>query len=433
MNKIRITVEQGTLEGELKGSFMIFRGVPYAKPPVGDLRFKAPQQPDRWSGVKDATAFKAQCPQPDMTEGFYGKEFYTDPKYPLPEQSEDCLYLNIWAPSNKKPEGCPVAFWIHGGAFDHGFSSEMEFDGASYAMRDTILVTINYRVGVFGFMALEDLRREDMTKSVGNYGILDQIQALRWVRKNIEQFGGDPDRITVFGQSAGAMSAQALISSPLTRGMIHSAILQSGGGYGNDLMKDVRPEDAYQTGRKIMDILGIRYVRELRNLPAQKLVDILPELYSQTGGLAFSPVIDGYVLNEGFAQSIENDHIHDIPYMIGCTADDITIEKGTDGRKSSLFTGCTAFADQRNQNSDQPVYVYYFARKLPGDDAGAFHSSELWFMFGTLDRCWRPMTRHDFTLSRQMLDMWTDFMKCADPGQGWKAYTPKDHFIRQLM
>ena len=433
MNTVRVTVEQGTLEGELKGSCMIFRGVPYAKAPVGDLRFKAPQAPEAWNGVRKALEFGPICPQIEIKDGFYGKEFYTDPKYPLPAQSEDCLYLNIWAPEKKSAEGYPVAMWIHGGAFDHGFSSEMEFDGAQYAMRDTILVSINYRVGVFGFMALEDLRREDPNRSVGNYGILDQIMALRWIRKNIEKFGGDPERITVFGQSAGAMSVQTLISSPLTRGMIHSAIIQSGGGYANPLIRDVTPEAAYLTGRKIMDLLGVRYVRELRNVPAEKLVSILPDVYKNAGGLVFGPIIDGWVMTEGFQECIDNDHIHDIPYMIGCTRNDISIEPGTDGRKSALFKGCTDFADQRNANSDEPVYVYYFARALPGDEAGAFHSSELWYMFGTLDRCWRPMQRHDFTLSISMLDMWTDFMKKADPGRGWKAYTEENHFIRQLM
>ena len=264
-------------------------------------------------------------------------------------------------------------------------------------------------------------------------GILDQVAAIRGLRKNIDRFGGDPDRITVFGQSAGAISVQTLISSPLTRGMIHSAIMQSGGGYDTPLIRDVMPEDAYVTGRKIMDLLNVRFVRELRNMSADRFVSILPQLYSQAGGLVFSPVVDGFVLTEGFKECIENDHIHDIPYMIGCTADDISIEKGTDGRKSDLFKGCTAFADQRNLNSDKPVYVYYFTRRLPGDDAGAFHSSELWYMFGTLDRCWRPMERHDITLSISMLDMWTDFMKYDDPGKGWKAYTEKSHFVRQLL
>ena len=431
MNTKQIKIEQGILEGELSGSCMIFRGIPYAKAPVNDLRFKAPRPAESWDGVRPALTFADQCPQPSMTDGFYGKEFYTDPKYPLPAQSEDCLYLNIWAPSEIR-RGCPVALWIHGGAFDHGFGSEMEFDGVAFAARGVILVTINYRVGVFGFLALEDLRREDVNKSTGNWGILDQIAALRWVRRNIEAFGGDPDRITVFGQSAGAMSVQTLITSPLTRGMIHSAILQSGGGYANGITRALEPNQAYVTGKRIMELCGVKYLRELRNLPAEKLVEILPELYKESGGLVFSPVIDDWVLEEGMDTAIENDHIHDIPYMIGCTANDLMKEEGQDGRTTALYKGCTEFAKMRTQVSDQPVYVYYFAKNLPGDDAGAFHSSELWYMFGTLDRCWRPMTRRDFILSRTMVDMWTDFMKKADPGNGWRPYS-KENFVRTLM
>ncbi len=432
VNTKQIKIEQGILEGELAGSYMIFRGVPYAKAPVNDLRFKAPRPAESWDGVRPALEFAPICPQPVIKDGFYDKEFYTDPAYPVPAQSEDCLYLNIWAPSEVKRGGCPVALWIHGGAFDHGFGSEMEFDGAAYAARGVILVTINYRVGVFGFLALEDLRREDVNKSTGNWGILDQIAALRWVRRNIEAFGGDPDRITVFGQSAGAMSVQTLISSPLTRGMIHSAIMQSGGGYKNGLAGAQELPDAYATGKKIMELCGVRYLRELRNIPAEKLVEILPDLYKETQGLAFKPVVDDWVLEEGTDSALENDRIHDIPYMIGCTADDIFKPEGEDGRNSALYKGCADFAEMRTRVSDQPVYVYYFAKRLPGDEAGAFHSSELWYMFGTLDRSWRPMNRRDFILSRTMLDMWTDFMKKADPGNGWRPYS-KESFIRTLM
>ena len=432
MKTRQAVVEQGILEGEERSGYVIFRGVPYAKPPVEDLRFKAPRPAEKWDGVRQALTFPPQCPQPNMHEGFYGAEFYNDLAYPLPEQSEDCLYLNIWAPADKKPGGYPVAMWLHGGAFDHGFSSEMEFDGAAYAMRDVVLVTVNYRVGVFGFMAHEDLRREDVNKSTGNWGILDQIFALRWLRRNISAFGGDPDRITVFGQSAGAMSAQALITSPLTRGMIHSAILQSGGGYNNGLIRDITTDQAIATGRKIMKLAGADTLRELRYMPAQKLVDILPELYKDCSGLAFGPVKDGWILNEGFNESIENNEIHDIPYMLGCTSEDIAFD-GRKGRESGLYRGDLAFADKRVQMSDEKVFVYYFARKLPGDEAGAFHSSELWYTFGTLDRCWRPMTRQDFRLSGLMLDCWTNFIKYGDPGNGWKAYDQESRFVRTFM
>ncbi len=429
-----ITVEQGALAGEVKGNCMIFKGVPYAKPPVNELRFKSPRPAEKWEGVRPAKEDPKICPQLPLTEGFYGREFYTDLNYPIPEQSEDCLYLNIWAPSEKpRNGGFPVALWIHGGAFDHGFSTEMEFDGKAFVNRDCILVTVNYRVGIFGFLALRDLRTEDLNQSVGNYGILDQIAALKWVRKNIHHFGGDPERITVFGQSAGACSVQALVSSPLTRGMIRNAIMQSGGGYDNGLVRDIRPEEAYKTGKKILTLLDKKNAQDLRRLPASDLVEILPQLTKRKKGLVFGPVVDGFVLQEGFMECMDNDNIHDIPYMLGVTANDISVKKNEDVRNSELYKGCLKFAEKREQYGGEPVYVYSFNRRLPGDDAGAFHSSELWYMFGTLDRCWRPMGRNDYILSRKMIDAWVSFMKTSVPEKGWQPCSKRSGFVRTFM
>ena len=428
MKTKQISVKEGILEGEEKTACMIFRGVPYAEAPVGRLRFKAPVPKYPWKGVRQALTFPAMCPQPDPTGGFYGKEFYTSENYPLPAQSEDCLYLNIWAPSMKRPGGYPVAVWIHGGAFDHGFSSEMEFDGETFAARDVILVTINYRVGVFGFFAHPDLK----TDGVGNVGLLDQIQAVKWVKKNIAAFGGDPERITIFGQSAGAISVQALLCSPLAEGLISGAIMQSGGGFDNGLTRVIKPEDAYKTGRRIMDLCRAKNLNDMIRMPAEKFVSILPELYEQAGGLVFSPVIDGEVLKEDYDTCLKNGHVLDIPVMLGITADDITVEKGTDGRRSRFMLGCTGWADGHSRSSGKPVFVYYFKRSLPGDDAGAFHSSELWYVFGTLNRCWRPMTAHDYQLSDIIMERWTAFMKNGDPGKEWKPYS-KGNFVRVFM
>lgn len=431
MRTIQVKTELGILEGEAKVSSMIFRGVPYAEPPVGERRFKVPMKKAKWNGVYSALEFGAQCPQADPTHGFYGKEFYTDEKYPLPKQSEDCLYLNIWAP--RKEGNFPVAFWIHGGAFDHGFGSEMEFDGEKFAANDVILVTINYRVGVFGFYADPLLNKENNFRTTGNYGLLDQIMALRWVYDNIDCFHGDKHRITVFGQSAGAMSVQALISSPLTRGLIHSAIMQSGGGIDNGLSATKKLEDAYQVGEKIKGLCKVKNVSALRRVPAEKLVDLLPELYKESNGLTFGPVNDGYVLLEDCNAAAKNGRIADIPYMLGITGDDITIEKGQDARKSLFYQGCVKFANMRNTYSRKPVYLYYFNRKLPGDDAGAFHSSELWYVFGTLDRCWRDMTIKDYRISEAMITAWTNFMKQDDPGTQWKPYSKKQEFVRNFI
>lgn len=430
MKTIQVKTDLGILEGEAKVSSMIFRGVPYAEAPVGDRRFKVPMKKNRWFGVYKALEFQAQCPQADSTSGFYGKEFYTDERYPLPKQSEDCLYLNIWAP--KKEGKFPVAFWIHGGAFDHGFSSEMEFDGEKFASHDVILVTINYRVGVFGFMADPELAKENSYRSTGNYGLLDQVMALRWVYDNIEAFHGDKKRITVFGQSAGAISTQTLITSPLTKGLIHNAIMQSGGGIDNGLTRSKRLEEAYAIGEQIKKLCKVKSVAGLRRVKAEKFVEILPELYKEHPGLVFGPVNDGYVLMEELNSAARNGRIHDIPYMIGMTSDDITVENGN-ARKSKFYEGCINFCNARATYSRKPVYMYYFARRLPSDDAGAFHSSELWYVFGTLDRCWREMNVKDYRISESMITAWTNFMKEDDPGTQWKPYTRKNQFVRTFM
>ena len=212
----------GQVHGVQKDGYTVFRGVPYAKPPVGEKRFCPPEEPACWEGVYKADHFGCVCPQTEHEpDSFYGKEFYLDPEFGM-KQSEDCLYLNIWTPANTVDEKLPVAFWIHGGAFMHGFSHESEFDGAAYCERGVILVAINYRLGAFGFLAHPWLSEESGAGRSGNYAILDQIAALKWVKENIAAFGGDPENITVFGQSAGCMSVQTLVSSPLTENWIRA-------------------------------------------------------------------------------------------------------------------------------------------------------------------------------------------------------------------
>lgn len=430
METIQIKVKQGTLEGENSNECLIFRGVPYAEAPVGQLRFSEPREKREWGGVREALSFGSQCPQADPTSGFYGKEFYTSKEYPLPAMSEDCLYLNIWAPAGMKD--CPVALWIHGGAFDHGFSSEMEFDGRKFAANGVILVSINYRVGVFGFFAHEKLRRENMHHTTGNYCLQDQLMALKWVKENISAFGGDSQNVTIFGQSAGAMSVQALVSSPLIKGMIQGAVMQSGGGIDNGICRTKNLEEAYRLSDRIMSLCHAHTIDDMRKVPAKKFVEILPELYKDVQDLAFGPIIDGYVLKEGTQESIRTGNVEDIPYMIGANGDDMLVNKGEDGMHAKLFKGCESFAEARNAHSDKPVYVYYFNRKLPGDDAGAFHSSELWYVFGTLERCWRPMEKRDYVLSDRMISAWASFMKDKDPGEGWKKYEDEEKFVREF-
>ena len=431
MNTVQIRTAQGILEGEQRENLMIFRGVPYAKPPVNELRWHAPQPAEAWDGVRSALSFGPAAPQPDMAANpFYGKEFYTDPRYPLPEQSEDCLYLNIWAPPVSEEKKYPVAVWIHGSAFDHGFGHEMEFDGEAYAREGVILVTINYRVGILGFLALPELAEQDEHHSTGNYGILDQIQALKWVQENIGAFGGDPGQVTVFGQSAGAISTQTLLSSPLCKGLFHRAIMQSGAGYHNNLTSARTMDHAGHVSLLAMKLLGAETLDDMYRMPAEKFVEILPELYKHIGGLAFRPTIDGYVLDEDLNEVIRHDRQMPVPVMIGTTADDITVDPKRDAQDGPLYLGCINFAFVHPSQT----YVYYFTHRLPGDDAGAFHSSELWYTFGTLNRCWRPMTPHDSLLSWRIIGYWTSFMKTGIPDYYWPAcnHEQKIPYIKTL-
>ena len=410
-----------------------FKGIPYAQSPTGENRWRAPRPCEDWNGVRECIEFSPICMQsiPGLDkENIYTKEWNVDSEIPM---SEDSLYLNVWTPARTPDDRLPVFIWIHGGALQWGNTAEMEFDGEKYASHDVILVTVNYRVGVFGFYADPVLTKENTFHTTGNYGLLDQIMALQWVYDNIDVFHGDRNRITVFGQSAGAMSTQALITSPLTKGLIHSAIFQSGAGVENGITRTKKMSDAYHTGDLIRKLCKVKNVNALRKLDASKLVSILPELYKECGGLAFGPVNDGYLLQEDMDVAAKNGRIHNIPYMIGMTSDDITIEKGTDARKSKFYEGCMKFLELRLIYSKKPCYMYYFSKSLPSDDAGAFHSSELWYMFGTLDRCWRNMNARDYRLSEAMITAWTNFMKDDDPGAQWKPYTKKEQFVRNFM
>ncbi len=433
-----IRTKNGDISGVGMQGYTIFKGVPYAKPPVGDLRWKAPQKLEPWEGVYRAEQFGTTFDQNRPEEGsFYYKEFYWNPDYITP-LSEESLYLNIWVPEGIM-EKVPVAFWIHGGAFSGGCGHEMEFDGEAYCKKGVILVTINYRVGPLGFLSHPWLSAENEAGISGNYGILDQIAALDWVYENIGAFGGDPSKITIFGQSAGSMSVQTLVSSPLTRGKIAGAILQSAGGYQTGLTKDRSLAEAERIGEELVELVGAHSLEELRKLPAQQLNEKAGELfikYITKGGLPelpFAPVIDGYVLTEGYTEVVDRGHTPKIPYMVGLTKNDIGCENG---EKNKLYYGCIDWSLKQEETGNEPSYVYYFTRQLPGDDKGAFHSAELWYMFGTLDRCWRPLEERDHALSKEMVAYWTNFMKYGDPnGEGldkWQPCSRDNQYIKEF-
>ena len=437
-----VETKKGKITGVDRGDYVEYRGIPYAKPPTGELRWKAPQPVEPWEGVLEATEWTCRAMQ-DTGPGAppYDKEFYDDPAW-LPPVSEDCLYLHIWAPKGKGKTPYPVALWIHGGAFMGGYASEKEFDGAAYCRRGVILVSIEYRLNIFGFLAHPALSAENERHISGNYGMLDQVMALDFVYENIAAFGGDPENITIFGQSAGAMSVQTLVSSRLTGNKIAKAIMQSGGSYGGGMHRDITLAEQEGYGLILQDLLGAENIREMRAMPAGKIAAAMPQWLMTVNipnfGLFMAPTMDQYLLEGTYYGLMDEGKIRDIPYMLGSLRDDmmVTPQMKETGAHSALYQGCIDFSKKLEELGRESAYVYYFSRPLPGDDFGAFHSAELWYMFGTMDRCWRPWETRDYELSGRMLDYWTNFMKTGDPnGAGlpvWRPCTAEEEIVFEL-
>jgi para-nitrobenzyl esterase len=429
-----LTVEGGQLEGVVETEGVsLYKGIPYAAPPVGELRWKQPQPVKPWQGVRRCDKFGAASLQGGQAEGsFYWKEFYQDGD---PEMSEDCLYLNVWTPVAGTDAKLPVMFWIHGGAFQNGFGHEIEFSGDAYAKRGVVLVTINYRLGMCGFLAHPLLTAENGGKGSGNYGLFDQLAALKWVKKNIAAFGGDPDNVTVFGQSAGAGSVQSLISSPLSKGYINRAIIQSGGGL-NGIIRTKTLKEAEEWGKTVWEASGIKTLTEMRAYPAEKFQDVVTSYMKKSKafmGMPYSPCIDKQLLTASLYDVAMAGNALDIPYMIGYVSDDIAPEV-----MEKAAVDWSLLLEEQGRKS---AYVYRFSRDLPGEDMpagmkGAFHSAELWYVFGTLGKCWRPMEKADFELSERMVGYWTNFAKYGNPnGDGlpeWKPCTKADTYIQTL-
>lgn len=407
-----VCVDGGMIQGVKEGKVTVFKGIPYAAPPVGNLRWQAPQPVIPWEGVKICDHFGPIAMQSDQDpNGFYCKEFYWQG---LPERSEDCLYLNVWTPSKavgKTSRKLPVALWIHGGGFGAGFSNEITMDGTEWAKRGVILVSINYRLGIMGFLG-------------GNYGLQDQMAALKWVYDNIAAFGGDPQNITLMGQSAGALSIKQLVSSPLCRDYIAKAIIQSGGGIAVPSTAPAKQREA-SDGHELAEAAGYASVDAMRGVPYAeldaKLSPVITALFlaalqegkDPVAALVTVPHWDGKVVDKDFDTAVYDGSVADIPYLIGFVTADGEMLGGEAVRR---------FSQYRNSHSEHKAYTYHFTRNLPGDDedpasdSGAFHSGELWYMFGTLDRSWRPFTKADYKLSEQMLEAWTRFCKTGNPG-----------------
>lgn len=422
----QIQTKYGTVRGVETEIGTVFRGVPYAQPPIGDLRFRPPQPVEPWEGVRDCESFPPMSVQKREEPGsFYGKEFFSYPEFDLP-MSEDCLYLNVWTP--KDAENCPVAIWYHGGGFQNGNGAEPEFDGVALNRRGMILVTVNYRLGLLGYFCHRELREDGVS---GNWGFRDQIAALDWVRENIEAFGGDAENITIFGQSAGGMAVRELVCSPLVKGKISRAIIQSCNGHKGLLKIDFSMEKMERISERFLKRKKLT-LEKLRALPAEEMVKLQWDYNFFAGfwtraGLSLTPVIDGKVIPMSPDEACERGETARINYMTGSTRNDMTVSKAgvADGRKSKLHLSLLRWAGYHTAQGLKS-YSYRFEHPLPGDDAGAFHSSELWYVFGTLGRSWRPMTQADCDLSERMTDAWAAFMKTGDPG--WQPCTGEDGF-----
>ncbi len=425
-----VTTAKGQIRGVEMECAYIYKGVPYAKPPVGNLRWHVPVPMDPWDGVLDCVTFQNRCPQPGEKPGsFYHKEFFSNEEF-VPPMSEDCLYLNIWTPKGGA-EKCPVAIWYHGGGFLAGHSTEIEFDGECYAKRGIILVTVTYRLGIFGYCCHEELTKRDGHS--GNYGLLDQIAAIDWGRENINAFGGDPDNITVFGQSAGGMGVRNLVSSPMTKGKIHRAIIQSCNGYRGSIKANFCHAKMEKMWTQFVKKQKMTFGQFYR-LTTQELVEMGGRFmrfaaFHTRSGISMTPVVDGWVLPVAPDTAVENGSTHTVPYMVGATKNDMGAGRAgiKDYRKHKLLMSLAKWSELHTKRGVDS-YVYHFRRDLPGDNSGAFHSSELWYIFGTLGRSWRPMERHDFELSEKMIDAWASFMRTGNPG--WEPYRDDGDYIQ---
>ena len=432
----------GKLRGVEMDGYTVYRGVPYGTPPVGALRWKAPQPAKPWEGVYEAARFGNIAVQELPTDdnpftAKYKREFYSDPAF-IPPMSEDCLYLNLWVPEREEGERCPVAFWIHGGGFSGGYSSELEFDGEAFCKQGVIFVSMGYRCGVFGFLAHPWLDAENPRHISGNYGILDQILALQWVHDNAAAFGGDPENITVFGQSAGAMSTQVLVSSPLTGSIPAKAILQSGIQCESDFLYCPTLAEEEQLGKRYIELTGAESLKALRAMTAEELMACKPafdrEAFQAGKGLVLVPNVDGYVLADTVRGIYRDGKMKPIPYMSGCVTDDLgsTPEELAERKPGVLLEESKRWSlkcEALGLNS----YVYYFRHELPDEGGKAvpsFHSAEIWYMQGTLDRCWRPMTGEDRTVSKEMVTAWANFMRTGSPGPAWPAYRADNPFVK---
>jgi len=438
----------GALLGEEKDGIRVFKGVPFALPPVGELRWRAAQKPVPWMGVRNALQFMpAPWQKPDHPEKDLKTACF----------SEDCLYLNIWTPAESEEESHAVFVWYYGGSYQVGRADDPTFDGTELAKRGIVVVTVNYRVNVFGFLCHPDMKANG-PREHGNFGLTDQIAALEWVKENIAAFGGDPNRINIGGQSAGSASVNNLMVSPLSRDLIAGVLDQSGDVFQPE--RDITFDQAAESGLKLQEVLGCRSLDEMRALPAS---DILRPDYDAAGQnrIMCTPVIDGYVIPIAQARLLLRNEASQIPIIIGtCEAEGSGGGPGYRRRNIERFglpeelypddsmpvvralardywySRHLAWIQIRVGEHKLPTWQYNFARDLP--PMGAQHGTELPYMFGSMEKAGyggrESYPEEDYRLSDIMLGYWSNFMKNGDPnGEGlpfWPQKTAEPVHLR---
>ena len=459
----QIKIDSGSLEGSMLSSgIRVFKGIPYAAPPIGDLRWRPPQPPAKWDGVRQANKFSDSCMQALIrSRNPWTKEFMVQN-----EASEDCLCLNVWTGAKTANEKHPVLVWIHGGAFYEGSGEIITYDGEELAKKGVIVVTINYRLGIFGFYTHPELTRESPNHASGNYGLLDCVAALQWIQKNIAAFGGDPTHVTIAGQSAGAAAVHTLTASPLAKGLFHRAIAESGSGIGRRTKELAASE---QDGVKWAEAKGATSLKELR---AKAAADLM-------GGTRFGPVVDGWYLPADTAVIFAQGKQNDVPMMTGLTADEGSsaptygkikaedfvkqsqqrfgdqsgeflklypsndqTQSGLSQRQSARDQGLISmylWASEHVKTSKAKAYTYFFTRGIPWPEHpefAAFHTSDVPYFFANLKHLNRPWEAVDRQLSETASNYWVNFAKTGNPnGKGlsqWPAFDAAQSVTMEL-
>ena len=458
----KVKTDNGKVQGYVStdGQVRIFKGIPYAAPPVGPLRWKPPQPAAKWKDVKVATSYGSHCMQPLL---------YDDMIFRDPGQSEDCLTLNIWSPAKDKHAKLPVMVWIYGGGFTAGSTSEARQDGENLAHRGVIVVSMNYRLNVFGFLVHPELTAESPQHASGNYGLMDQAAAIQWVHRNIQNFGGDPDKVTIFGESAGSFSVSAQMASPMAKDFFQRAIGESGGAFSQREPFLPREQREKIDVERMQQAFGTSKLSDLRALSAEEVLKVVTPHPGYAPG-HFWPDVDGYFLPESLPAIYAAGKQAHIPLMAGWNADEggipqktlTVVEYNEMAQKEfgaqtdkflAAYTGTTddaalraakdlagdrfiAFSTWRwleahVATSGQPVYRYHFELPSPGDkfhSAGTtFHSDDIEYVFGNLDSrlgaVWRSDDRE---MSNLIQSYWTNFARTGDPnGSGlpkWPTY-----------